>query len=125
MDRLDLLVTNAMSEKLLTGDTKTQVEAAVLAKYPNATIERTETDSDGVYESHIVTSDGQHLVVQVDKDYKVTGTQQCGPDGKGGPDGQHGPEMMGDHDGDGPQGAPQGGQQGDRKSTRLNSSHRT
>src|SRR4051812_18248312 len=32
-------------EKLLTGDTKSKVEAAVLAKYPKATIERTETDS--------------------------------------------------------------------------------
>jgi hypothetical protein len=30
---------------------------AALAKYPNATIQRVETDSDGVYEAHIVTTD--------------------------------------------------------------------
>jgi hypothetical protein len=67
-------------EKLLTGDTKTKVEAAVTAKYPGATIERTETDSDGVYESHIVTSDGSHVIVQVGSDFAVTGTQS-GPGG--------------------------------------------
>src|SRR6476661_3867283 len=68
-------------ETLLTGDTKASVEKAVLAKYPGATIERTETDSDGVYESHIVTSDGQHVIVQVGKDFAVTGTQTGGPGG--------------------------------------------
>jgi hypothetical protein len=68
-------------EKLLTGDTRSKVEAAVLAKYPGATIERTETDSDGVYESHIVTSAGDHVIVQVGKDFAVTGTQTGGPGG--------------------------------------------
>ena len=42
-------------EKLLTGTTAAKVKAAALKKYPNATIERVETDSDGVYEAHIVT----------------------------------------------------------------------
>ena len=77
-------------EQLLTGDTKASVEKAVLAKYPDATIERTETDSDGVYESHIVTADGDHVIVQVGKDFAVTGTQTGGPGGRpghhGGPD---------------------------------------
>ena len=68
-------------EQLLTGDTKAKVEAAALAKYPGATIERTETDSDGVYESHIVTADGQHLIVQVDKAFAVTGTDTRGSGG--------------------------------------------
>ena len=70
-------------ETLLTGDTKASVEKAVLAKYAGATIERTETDSDGVYESHIVTSDGQHVIVQVDKSFAVTGTQTGGGGGHG------------------------------------------
>ena len=70
-------------ETLLTGDTKASVEKAVLAKYAGATIERTETDSDGVYESHVVTSDGQHLIVQVDKSFAVTGTQTGGGGGHG------------------------------------------
>ena len=70
-------------ETLLTGDTKASVEKAVLAKYPDATIERTETDSDGVYESHVVTSDGQHVIVQVDKSFAVTGTQTGGGGGHG------------------------------------------
>jgi hypothetical protein len=71
-------------EKLLTGTTKSKVEAAALAKYPGATIERTETDSDGVYESHIVTAAGDHVIVQVGKDFAVTGTQTGGPGGPGG-----------------------------------------
>ena len=70
-------------EELLTGDTKTKVEAAVLAEYPGATIERTETDSDGVYESHVVTADGDHLIVQVGEDFAVTGTDTRGPGGHG------------------------------------------
>jgi len=81
-------------EQLLTGDTKTQVEAAVLAEYPGATIERTETDSDGVYESHVVTSDGEHLIVQVGADFTVTGTDSGGRGGHGGHGGH------GDPDGD-------------------------
>jgi hypothetical protein len=72
-------------ETLLTGDTKASVEKAVLAKYAGATIERTETDSDGVYESHIVTTAGQHVIVQVDKSFAVTGTQ-TGGGGHLGPD---------------------------------------
>ena len=60
-------------ETALTGDTKTKVEAAVLAKYPGATIERTETNGDSAapYESHIKTSAGKELEVLVSKDFKV------------------------------------------------------
>jgi hypothetical protein len=73
-------------EELLTGDTKTQVEEAVLAEYPDATIERTETDSGGVYESHIVAADGEHLTVLVDEEFTVTGTETGGArGGRGGP----------------------------------------
>lgn len=71
-------------EKLLTGDTAAKVTAAALATYPNATIERVETDSDGVYEAHIVTTAGDHVIVQVGSDFAVTGTQTGGPGGKGG-----------------------------------------
>jgi hypothetical protein len=69
-------------EQLLTGDTKSQVEAAVLAANPGATIERTESDSDGVYESHIVTSAGDHVIVQVGADFAVTGTDSGGHGGR-------------------------------------------
>jgi hypothetical protein len=65
-------------ETLLTGDTATKVTDAVLAEYPGATIQRVETDSDGVYEGHIVTADGQDLIVQVGADFSVTGTQSHG-----------------------------------------------
>jgi hypothetical protein len=69
----------------LTGDTAAHVKAAALARYPGATIDRFETDSDGVYEAHIVTGDGSELIVQVGKAF--SGTQTGGG---------------GDHDGDGP-----------------------
>ena len=87
-------------EKLLTGTTAEKVRAAALAKYPGATIQRVETDSDGVYEAHIVTKAGDQVIVQVDKSFAVTGTQTGG--GPGGPGGH------GDHDGDGPGQPPSG-----------------
>ena len=62
-------------EQLLTGDTATKVTDAALATYPDATIQRVETDSEGVYEAHIVTADGQQVIVQVGEDFTVTGTQ--------------------------------------------------
>jgi hypothetical protein len=71
------------AEELLTGDTKSQVEAAVLTEYPDATIERSETDSSGVYESHIVTADGERLTVLVGEDFAVTGTETGGRGGGG------------------------------------------
>ena len=84
-------------EKLLTGSTRTKVLAAVEEKYPDATVHRVETDSDGVYEAHIL-DDGTPLIVQLDEDFEITGTQTGGP---GGPGGHRG-------DGQGP-----GGQRGD------------
>ena len=65
-------------EQLLTGDTATKVRAAALARYPGATVLRVETDSDGVYEAHLTTSDGRRVTVEVDKAFKVTG-EESGP----------------------------------------------
>ena len=61
------------NETPLTGTTKDKVEAAVLAKYPGATIERTETNGDAAapYESHVATKDGEQLEVLVSKDFTV------------------------------------------------------
>lgn len=66
-------------ETLLTGETAEQVKAAALAKYPGATIQRVETDSDGVYEAHLITADGTRVTAEVGKDFAVTGTEQGGP----------------------------------------------
>ena len=71
-------------EKLLTGDDATKARAAALAKYPGATIQRVETDSDGVYEAHLTTTDGQRVTVEMDKNFVVTGNEQGG----GGPGGK-------------------------------------
>jgi len=72
-------------ETLLTGDNAAKAKAAALAKYPGATIQRVETDNDGVYEAHIVTKDGQPVTVEMDKSFKVTGTESMGgPGGHGG-----------------------------------------
>ena len=62
-------------EELLTGDTASKVRAAALAKYPDATVLRVETDSDGVYEAHLETTDGQRVTVEVGEDFKVTGEE--------------------------------------------------
>ena len=82
-------------EHLLSGTTASKVRAAALAKYPGATIQRVETDSEGVYEAHIVTTDGQMVIVQVGKDFAVTGTQTGGPGGPGGPGGDAPPAQQG------------------------------
>ena len=65
-------------ETALTGDTKQKVEAAVLAKYDGATIERSETNGDGSapYEAHIKTKDGKELEVLVSKSFEVVGANE-------------------------------------------------
>jgi hypothetical protein len=74
-------------EELLTGDTATKVRDAALARYPGATIQRVETDSDGVYEAHLIAADGERVTVEVGEDFAVTGTE----DGRGhGRHGRHG-----------------------------------
>lgn len=71
---------NGVAEELLTGDTATRVTDAVKAKYPDATIERVETDAEGAaYEAHIVQADGTHATVKLDESYAITGTETGGP----------------------------------------------
>jgi hypothetical protein len=62
-------------EQLLTDETADKVRAAALAKYPGATIQRVETDSDGVYEAHLITADGRRVTVEVGSDFAVTGEE--------------------------------------------------
>lgn len=71
-------------EELLTGDVAEQVEAAVLEAYPGATIHRLETDSDGVYEAHLMTAEGERVVVALDESFAITGETVGGPGGRGG-----------------------------------------
>jgi uncharacterized membrane protein YkoI len=87
-------------ETPLTGATADSVKAAALAKYPGATVDRLETDSEGVYEAHITTTDGTHVIVAVDTSFTVTGTQEMPAGGPGGPGG-HGPQGQGDQSGTG------------------------
>ena len=65
-------------EELLTGDTADKVRAAALDKYPGATVVRIETDSDGVYEAHLMKADGTPVTVEVNKSFEVTG-EEAGP----------------------------------------------
>ncbi|HMS46673.1 hypothetical protein [Candidatus Neomicrothrix sp.] len=68
---------NGMTEEELSGDQAEKVTAAVEAKLPGATIERMETDAEaGAFEAHVTDADGKHLTVTLDKDYKVTGTEE-------------------------------------------------
>ena len=59
-------------EQLLTGGTDEEVRAAALAEHPGATVQRVGTDSDGVYEAHLTTSDGTGTTVLVGEDFTVT-----------------------------------------------------
>lgn len=81
-------------EQLLTGTDAEKATAAALAAYPGATIQRVETDSEGVYEAHLITADGTVLIVQMDAAFAVTGTQE-----RGGHGGARGPGGRGPADG--------------------------
>jgi hypothetical protein len=79
----------ASPETPLTGDVATQVTAAAQAAVPGGTIDRVETDNDGVYEAHVTKADGTHVIVQIGADYAVTATLDQPQGGPGG--GQGGP----------------------------------
>jgi hypothetical protein len=67
---------NGVVEKLLTGTTADKARAAALAAVPGATIERVENDAEGAtYEAHMVKSDGSHVTVKMDANFKVTGIE--------------------------------------------------
>lgn len=68
---------NGITEEVLTGDTATSVEAAVTAAYPDATIERLETDAEGAaYEAHVTLADGSDATVKLDASFAITETVQ-------------------------------------------------
>lgn len=83
-------------ETALTGDTATQVTAAAQAAVPDGTIDRVETDSDGVYEAHMTKADGTHVIVQVDANFNVTATIDEGRGGRGGGPGAGETPLTGD-----------------------------
>jgi uncharacterized membrane protein YkoI len=71
---------NGKTEKLLTGDTASKVEAAAKAKVPGGTIERVETDADtgSPYEAHVRKADGTEVVVYVNSSFDATGVETMG-----------------------------------------------
>ena len=62
-----------LAEQPLTGETAERVTDAALAEFPGATVRRVETDSDGAYEAHLRTADGERVTVEVGRDFRVTG----------------------------------------------------
>jgi uncharacterized membrane protein YkoI len=67
---------NGKKEELLTGSDAQKAKDAALAAVPGATIERVETDAEGAaYEAHIVKSDGSHVTLKFDTNFKVTATE--------------------------------------------------
>ena len=76
-----------MNETPLTGEKADKVKAAVKAEFPNAEILRVETDADGTYEAHITKADGTEIEVKLNKNFKITGTEEHGPMGGHGPQG--------------------------------------
>ena len=80
------------NETLLTGTDLAQATAAADAAEPGATVIRAETDSSGdaKYEVHLKKSDGTYATVELDGNFKVTGTQTgfgAGPAGGKAPTG--------------------------------------
>jgi hypothetical protein len=80
----------------LTGDSLAKVKAAVVAKYPGATVEHAHARPNGGFVALTRTKAGEHLLVALDKDYTVTGTL-APRERRGGPGGfRGGPELTGD-----------------------------
>jgi uncharacterized membrane protein YkoI len=78
----------ANPETPLEGDVAAEVTAAAQAAVPDGTIDRVETDNDGVYEAHVTKADGTKVIVQLGADFVVTATvdqPQGGRGGHGGP----------------------------------------
>jgi hypothetical protein len=70
---------NGITEEELSGDTAASVEAAVAAAYPDATIERVETDAEGsAYEAHITLGNGSKTTIKLDASFAITGTSTTG-----------------------------------------------
>ena len=65
-------------ETLLTGEAKSMVEAAALARVSGGTIVRVETDADGnaAYEAHMTRSDGTPVTVYVNRDFEVVSVER-------------------------------------------------
>ena len=75
---------NGITETLLTGDTAASVTSAAQAAYPDATIERVDTDAEGdTYEAHMVLADGSHITLKFDAAFTITSTDTGGPQGGG------------------------------------------
>ena len=78
----DLCRANGITEQPLTGDVADKARAAVLAEYPDATIQRMETDAEGAaYEAHILQADGTPATVKLDDSFTITGLETGGPGG--------------------------------------------
>jgi hypothetical protein len=59
----------------ISDDAAAEVEDAVLAQYPDATIWWVRSDSDGGYDAYIDTADGKDLAVHLDDAFAITGTE--------------------------------------------------
>jgi uncharacterized membrane protein YkoI len=71
-------------ETPLTGDNASKATAAAKAKFPDGTVIRVETDSDGTYEAHVRKADGTEVEVKMDKDFTVTTVEEfTGRGGRG------------------------------------------
>ncbi|MDX6284844.1 MAG: hypothetical protein QOG53_329 [Frankiales bacterium] len=90
------------AEAELTGATAASVKAAILKKYPGATIQRMSAEdaaegTGAAYEAHVATADGKRLEVLLDKSFAITKASEDthGPGGRGGPGGHNEAELTG------------------------------
>ena len=77
----------------VTGETADQVEQAVLAQYPDATVLHVE-EEDGGYEAHVRKSDGTMVHVTLDADFAITGEHTGPAMGRPGMRGPHGEKQL-------------------------------
>ena len=76
----------------VTGETLQKVTDAVLARYPDATVDSAEEEGDG-YEAHVTKADGTKVHVTLDSNFAITGEHTGPPMGMGGK-GPHGEKPL-------------------------------
>lgn len=86
----------------ITGSVTDRASTAALADYPGATLVGVHSKPDGGFGAEVRKTDGTTVHVELDKDFKVTGTHAGPPEGRGGPGGPGGGPGGPGHGGFGP-----------------------
>lgn len=82
--------TSSKAPTPVTGSVTDRASKAALADHPGGTLVGIRSTTDGGYDAEVRKADGTTVVVELDRDFEVTGTHAGRPEGRGGPGGRGG-----------------------------------